>query len=73
MTRWRRVACWISKATCAQAYTCAYASTPTHTYARTHARRMVIVIAFPRHQWFCECASVLRYTYIAGAVLCGNV
>ena len=31
--------------------------TPTHQY--------VICIAFPQQQWFCEVASLLRYTYTA--------
>jgi hypothetical protein len=30
----------------------------------THSE-YVILIAFPRRQWLRECASVLRYTYIA--------
>ena len=39
---WRLDVCWISKATRAQAH----ARAPTHTY--------VILIAFPRQQWFRE-------------------
>ena len=65
MTIWRRVACWISKATLAQAH--ARSSAPTHARMHTHAptQKHVRLIAFPRQQWFRERASVLRYTYIA--------
>ena len=57
ITTWRmRVACWISKTTRAQAHACARAPTPTHTCARTHAhahtQKYVILIGFPRQQWF---------------------
>ena len=34
MAKWRRVACWISKATRAQVHARAHA--PTHTYTRAH-------------------------------------
>jgi hypothetical protein len=37
----------------------------THTHTHTHTEKYVILIAFPRQQWFHERASVLRYTYIA--------
>jgi hypothetical protein len=57
MTIWRRVACWISKATHAHVY--------IYTHARTHTQKYVILIAFPQQQWLRERASVLRYTYIA--------
>ena len=64
MTLWRRVACWIIKATRAQTQCRARAPTPTpqppHTY--------VIHIASPRQKWLRERASVLRYTYIACVV-----
>jgi hypothetical protein len=57
MIVWRvRVACWISKATSAHAH----ASAHPHTHARAHS----FLISFPRQQWVCERASVLRYTYI---------
>jgi hypothetical protein len=41
--------------------------THTHTRTRTpaHTHKYVILIAFPQQQWFCKCASLLRYTYIA--------
>jgi hypothetical protein len=49
-TIWRiRVVCWISKATC--------------TDAHAHTDKCVILITFPRQQWFSERASLLRYTY----------
>jgi hypothetical protein len=52
VTIWRiRVACWISKAICTQAH--------------AHTNQYVILIAFPRQQWFHERASMLRYTYMA--------
>jgi hypothetical protein len=47
----------------------------THMHARTrtheHTDQYVILIAFPQQQWFCEPASVLRYTYIACLVKSG--
>ena len=47
VTIWRIPgACWISKATCTQAYV--YAHKPRHTNARTH--KYTIFIAFPRQQ-----------------------
>ena len=54
MATWRRVACWISRATRAQAH--AY---PHHTHARTHThtQKYVILNAFPRQQLFRECVS----------------
>ena len=52
---WRGVACWISKATRAQA--------PTTTH--THTQKYAILIASPQQQWFSERASLLRYTYVA--------
>ena len=36
-----------------------------HTRKHAHTDQYVILIAFPRQQWFRERASVLRYTYIA--------
>ena len=35
----------------------------------THTDQYVILIAFPRQQWFRERVSVLRYTYIACIVV----
>ena len=68
MTIWRHFACWISKATCAQAHACAHA--PTHTYActraRTHAHTHTQICntdVFAWQQWFRERASMLHYTY----------
>ena len=43
MTKWRRVACRISKATRAQAHARARALPPTHTHA--HAQTYVIALA----------------------------
>ena len=44
-----------------------------HTQARNskhaHTDHYVILTAFPRQQWFCERASMLRYTYIGCLVL----
>jgi hypothetical protein len=41
----------------------------THMHAGTrkhaHTEQYTILIAFSQQQWFCERASVLRYTYIA--------
>jgi hypothetical protein len=39
--------------------------THTHTHTHTYTQTYVILIAFPRQQWFRERASLLRYTYIA--------
>jgi hypothetical protein len=75
--------CWISKATCAQAHDRAQARVPTHTnthtsthattYERaqthTHTQKYVVLVAFLRQQWFRECTSILRYTYIACLVI----
>jgi hypothetical protein len=32
-------------------------------FADTHSEYLIL-IAFPRQQWLCECTSMLRYTYI---------
>ena len=69
MTMWRmRVPCLINEAIRAQAH--AHLPTKPHTYTRTYARtrtkKYVILIGFLRQEWFCERASLLRYTYIAG-------
>ena len=71
-----RFACWVRKATRQRA------SVPTRTrtsmyerartYTHTHTQKYVILIAFPRQQWFRERASLLRYTYIARLVLLMN-
>ena len=73
MTIWRRVSCWVTKAT--RAKTCARVRAPTPTHALrtrmqsrallTHTKKYVILIAFPRQQWFRERALILRYTYSA--------
>jgi hypothetical protein len=73
MAIWRRVACWISKATHAQtrracAPTHKRAGARMHTYTHTHTQKFVILL-FPRQQWFRKRASVLRYTYIVCLVL----
>jgi hypothetical protein len=62
---WRRVACWIGKATRAQVYTRAQAPTLTHARARahTHTEKQIILIAFPWQQWLYKNVSMLRYTY----------
>ena len=39
MAVWRRIACWISKATCAQANASACVPTPTSAHARTHSQK----------------------------------
>jgi hypothetical protein len=31
---------------------------------QTHTQWYLVLIAFPRRQWICESASVLRYTFI---------
>ena len=53
VTTWRiHVACWKSKATCTYAH--AHSQAPGYMHARTHAHadQYVILIAFPRQQWF---------------------
>jgi hypothetical protein len=57
------VAYWTSKTTRFQKHIRAYSPTSTHTRARTH--KYLILIAFPRQQWFRERVLVLRYTYSA--------
>jgi hypothetical protein len=69
MAIWWRVACWISKATRAQAHQ-RPAPTPTHTHARTHTA--IKDISFPLQQWFRERASMLGYTPIACVVPSGK-
>ena len=60
-TIWRiRVACWISKATRARAH--------AHIHALKYTEKCVILIAFPRQQWFGERAS--RYMYVVCLVVC---
>jgi hypothetical protein len=51
------------KATRTQAQ--AHASAPTSTHTHTHTQKRVILNAFPQQQWFRECTSMFRYTYIA--------
>ena len=60
LTVWRRLKCWISKATRLQAH----ARTPP-----PHTDQYVILIAFPQQQLLRERASLLRYTYIACIVV----
>jgi hypothetical protein len=78
IAKWRRVACWTSKATRGKhtpapvhphPHTCTYTRSSTHLpmratmRARTHTR--VILITFPLHLWFRERVSALRYVYSA--------
>jgi hypothetical protein len=62
MTIWRmRVACWISKATSAQAHAHALA-----THRHTRARLQILnTFSFSTATVVCERATVLRYTCIA--------
>ena len=64
MAMWGRDTCWISKAKRAQAHVQARVPKPntekharTRIYPRTHIQKYVILIAFPRQEWFCERAS----------------
>jgi hypothetical protein len=61
MAIWRRVACWISKATRSQAYARprALTSTQAHARQRAHTQKYAIFIVFPQQKWFRERASVL--------------
>ena len=66
MTTWRRVSCWISKCTRAQARALAPPPTPKHrNHARAHTHTHVILTGFPWQQWLRERALILHYTYIA--------
>ena len=56
MAIWRRVACWISNATRAQAQIPA----PIHP----HTHKYVILTAFSRQQWFPERASTLHRLFV---------
>ena len=86
MTISRRVACWISKNSRAQAH--ARATTPTastHAQVRTkprardrarthtHTKKYVILISFTRTKCFRERSSMLRYTYTACLVSKENI
>ena len=63
MAIWRRVACWISKATRAQAHARSYTPPPhIHTQERTRTQKHETLIGIPRRQRFRECASMLRFT-----------
>jgi hypothetical protein len=46
---------------------------PIHPFPHTHKRARLLkygrLISFPRQQWLCECASMLRHTYIACLLL----
>ena len=68
MTIWRRVACWISKATYAQAHASARALTLSLSVTHKHKPKYVILIALPLQQWFRKSASLLRYTCIASVL-----
>ena len=63
MTICQRYACWISKATHAQAHTHAYTCTHTHMHAHTYTQKYVIL--FLQQHRFHECTLMLCYTYIA--------
>ena len=54
MAIWRSVACWISKATRAEAHDRAPPPPPTPK----HAEKYVLLIAFPLQQWLRERASM---------------
>ena len=54
MAIWRRVACWISKATRAEAHACA------RIHMRAHAHKYIILSAVPWQRLFHEPASELR-------------
>ena len=41
----------------------------SHTQTHTHTHKYIILIAFPRQQWFRERVSLLRYIYIACLVM----
>ena len=66
MTIWRRVVCWISKATRAKAYTHA----PAHATTTTHTHTETSDTAFTLQQCSDKRASMLCYTYIASLVIC---
>jgi hypothetical protein len=73
---WRLVACWICKATRAQAHASARESTTharTHTHAitntHTHTHTQICNTVLPLKQWFRERALMLRYSFIACLVL----
>jgi hypothetical protein len=73
MTKWRRVACWITKATRAQAH--ARACVPSHIHVRMHTREPLLPpththteicnnYVFPRRQLFREHPAMLTL-YVA--------
>jgi hypothetical protein len=70
-----RVACWLSKITGAQAHAHSFAHSLKHAIMHTdtrmlsHAVGYVLLIAFPRSQWFRECASILRIRTLTGLFL----
>jgi len=37
----------------------------THTHTHTHTHTALYIYWFSKATWFCECASMLRYTYIS--------
>ena len=81
MAMWRHVACRISKATRKRAHARASARTSTHPYTRSrehthalnhtniHTQKHVILIAFPRQQWFRE-RTLLRVTLYVHCLYC---
>ena len=66
-TIWRRITCWISKATRAEAHASAHAPTPTNTHAHAHAHaanahtETCNTSCLPRQQWFRERVSMLTW------------
>ena len=72
-----RFPCWINNVTSAYARANANATAKSDTHARTHSRahthartqQYVILIFFPRQQWFRTRASMLRYTNIVCIVI----
>ena len=68
MTKWRHVACWITKATIARTHASARAFTHARTRTPTH-KEICNRYCFPQQQWLRERASVLRYKCIACLVL----
>jgi hypothetical protein len=68
---------YTSRAGLTRLYACMRMHTPTHPETHMHARKSkhahtdqnIILIAFPHQQWFRECVSMLRHTYIASLVI----
>jgi hypothetical protein len=51
------IACWINTVTRANTHVRVCALTHTHTH--THTQVCIIITAYKRQHWFCECASLL--------------